>query len=101
MRNPNVIAKVISSKYFDFTNGSFNSEDSSLPKGHIGRIYNDACDEGFIMKSEKTGKEVIFALYATILDSDGDITHWIFHPSFQDIQQNPLLADVSVTIWND
>lgn len=101
MKNANVIAKVISSKYFDYSKGSFSAEDSSLPEGRTSRIYNDACDEGFIMKSEKTGDEVIFFLANTLRDREGDVTHWLYKPSAQDIQRNARLSNVTVTVWND
>lgn len=43
-----------------------------------GRIFNDSVDEGFVMKSGKTGREVIFNLKKIERDADDDIMFWSF-----------------------
>lgn len=49
---------------------------------HSRRIWDDACDVGFELKSAKTGKSVIFALEKVDTDAEGDIGGWWFtgHP---------------------
>lgn len=68
-----------------------------------GRVWNDACDEGFIMLSPETGREVIFTLAETHHDQDSDVTDWIFKP-----YTHRMPADVkvhvermNVIVWND
>lgn len=61
--------------------GSLTSEASLLGRGQFwGRLYNDACDEGFEIHSPRTGNTVKFYLHETHRDPDGDVTHWIFKP---------------------
>ena len=59
-----IIAEKISTKYFhyDKKNKIFSTEHSDLPKffNFYSQIYNDACDSGFILVSEKTGNEALF-----------------------------------------
>lgn len=38
----------------------------------FGRVYDDACDEGFVLVSHKTGKEMTFGVYHQEYD-DGDL----------------------------
>lgn len=38
------------------------SEVSSLPEHLVSRVYNDACDMGFMVRSPKTGKVLLFTV---------------------------------------
>lgn len=54
----------VSSRFFSFhaSTNTFVTERSDLPNSfREGRVYDDACDEGFTMVSERTGREVVFA----------------------------------------
>ena len=100
----NIIADKISSKYFTYSaiHREFVIEASDLPRllDPVGRIYNDACDAGFIMVSERTGKEVIFTVSPCSTDREGDVTAWHFtaYPEFnKGIIDEPIIA----TILND
>lgn len=42
-------------------------------------IYDDACDIGFLMKSTKTGKEVLFVFSHESLDPEGEIVEFVFN----------------------
>lgn len=75
-------ARIASSRFtYDKATKSFIAEDSDFGgKGHpVGRVYDDACDEGFTIVSERTGKEVVFALHMVHKDADGDLTKWEYH----------------------
>lgn len=60
----------------------------------LGRIFDDACDEGFKIRSAKTGKTEIFVLTEILKDQEGDIQGWVFKALNRTL-------NVSVTIFND
>ncbi|CAB4143103.1 hypothetical protein UFOVP435_61 [uncultured Caudovirales phage] len=64
------------------------------------RIYDDACDAGFIMVSDKTGFVSVFELSWVEKDAD-DILAWHFAPSMQSVKVQPALSRWKVTIFND
>ena len=59
-----IIADKISTKFFSYDkeNKTFSTEASDLPKtfNPESQIYDDACDCGFTLVSEKTGTEALF-----------------------------------------
>jgi len=60
---------------------TFATEASTLVsrgQGFLGRIYDDACDIGFDIKSVRTGEKKLFYLAETHKDAEGDVTHWTF-----------------------
>ena len=80
MKMQNVIANEIKSDLFFYhkDDKSFSQEISSL-KGFnpLKQLWNDACDQGFVMKSERTGERVLF--YFTHTDMNGrEIAGWNF-----------------------
>lgn len=84
---------------------TFSQEISTL-QGNIplfdpfGRIYDDACDAGFSMKSARTGQVITF--YHSTTDTDeGDIAGWWFKVVPEQIRKHPNLADILVLIIND
>jgi hypothetical protein len=68
----------ISSSNFTFKNNTFIAEASDLRNFELGRVYDDACDAGFTIVSEKTGKHVVFAETDADVDSEGDFLAWNF-----------------------
>lgn len=81
-----IIGKKVSTALFhyDAETKCFSVEDSELQGDGIvellGRLYDDACDEGFVLVSQRTGKEVPMFL-ASIDTNDGDIAGWQFKPA--------------------
>lgn len=59
-----------------------------------GRVYDDACDEGFTIISARTGKEVVFALDQVDKDED-DILAWRFKCAI------PEFKHITAVIFND
>jgi hypothetical protein len=55
----------------------FVAEDSSLPRPS--RVWDDACDEGYTLVSERTGEELVIALEHVERSEDG-IAHWDYQP---------------------
>ena len=74
---------IINSKMFYFVKDEnmFIGEMSDFQNQNLfNQLYDDACDCGMVIKSNKTGKEVTFYLSETVYDSENCITHWTFLP---------------------
>lgn len=52
--------------------------EASDMRGCLGRIWDDAADYGFIMKSAMSGKEVIFTHNRDIEDAEGELQVEVF-----------------------
>ena len=105
MKKIPAIGNRIPSNMFDYStmNGSFSADISMLSHCRLNvldQLYHDACDEGFVMVSAKTGDEVDFYLDFTSREADGDIRFYIFKPSARAIEYNKKLAFVKVTVYN-
>jgi len=63
------------------------------------RIYDDACDIGFYLVSEKTGTKVLFCENELTYDNDGDLISFNFSSH---CYENPSYAmHLNVVIFND
>lgn len=75
-----IIGDRISTEKFswDASRRTFCAEASDL-RGfrHMGQVWNDAADAGFVMVSAATGREVVFTFSRTDTN-DGDIAGWWF-----------------------
>lgn len=90
----------IPSSLFSFKDNKFSAFASDLT-GHelMRQIYDDACDVGFAIKSDKSGQIVKFHHAETFRNADNDITHWTFNIT-PDHARNPELAKLSVVVFN-
>lgn len=82
---------------YDGKTGTFICEVSNLNgliRPYTTQIWDDACDEGFVLVSERTGAEVIVTNTGPARDKEGDITHWDFFPHRND-------SFKKVVIFND
>ena len=97
-----IIAREISTKHFIFKDGCFIGEASELPNSFnpLGPIYDDACDAGFYLVSEKTGEKLLFTFSHT--DGEEDVCGWNFkvNPTVF-VQNKPKLASLKLLIIND
>jgi hypothetical protein len=87
----------ISSEHLEYSGklASFLAEASDLgDKFKVGRVYDDACDEGFTIVSARTGKEAVFAL-DHLEENEGDICAWHF------VCVTPNLKHLKAVIFND
>lgn len=93
----------VSSRQFSYdkTQKSFVAEISSLGSNPFIQIYPDACDEGIVMESEKTGRSARFAVEDTLRSSEGEILYWKLVPTAETLRKNPRLAGHEITIFND
>jgi hypothetical protein len=86
----------INSSNFSFMNNTFSTFASDLgPDAKLGQVYDDACDLGFTIISEKTGKAAVFAEHGPAYDNEGDISHWRF------VCVTPGLTYLKAVIFND
>jgi len=67
----------------------------------LGQIYDDACDVGFEIKSEKTGNNVKFYMDQEFTDNEGDLQYWTFKPLEVEVNKTPALRGMVVTVFND
>ena len=77
-RNKNI--PVHSAKKFTWTGNRGVIEASSLAGGHA-RVWNDSIDVGFIVRSNRTGVELLFTNGGEEIDgeeSDGEVTGWVY-----------------------
>lgn len=104
MKKSNAIGHRASTKQFTYNKESktFVCDMSELQHGGInplGQLYGDACDQGFVLVSEKTGSEVAFYLHHTEREADGDLRYWLFkaaaHRAFE-----PATSELKVMIVN-
>jgi hypothetical protein len=96
-----IIGSKISSKHFTYDKeaNAMISDISSLGRGvAFSRLYDDACDEGFVMVSTKTWQGIAFYLDDEIRNIDGDVECWVFKPIKY---QEHLVTGMAVIIFND
>ena len=76
----------------------FTVEASDLTNGRerplFERMFNDASDVGFYIKSERTGKSEAFYLSDEKYSRDGDVDRWTFKPVNQAIH-------MEIIVYND
>ena len=81
----NLLAFRIETNMFNFHKDidTFTQEVSTLGDDTLRQmrrqLYDDACDEGFVLVSSKTGKEVRMYLHHIATSEDG-VTNWDFMP---------------------
>lgn len=63
------------------------------------RIFDDACDVGFAIRSTKTGVEKIFTLSKTLTSGPGQIDGWEFIEMGKGGRS--VLAPIKVIVYND
>ena len=85
----------LSSKQFSFRRNQFTAMISDFGRlFSLGQVYDDACDEGFTIISERTGKSAVFTLYQEIRHNE-EFCGWEFHCV------TPGLTHLKAVIFND
>lgn len=67
----------------------------------FGRVYDDACDEGLKIRSERSGVMATFVVARTECDSEGDLRYWLLLPSTETLRRQPQLRGWTVVVYND
>ena len=77
------------------------AEASDLQHFYLGRVYPDACDQGFRLVNAKTGNATDWVLTNTDIDAEGDARAWIFVPIRRSVRDNPAMFGWEIHIYND
>jgi len=78
-----ICSKYHSTRNFSYKDKCFVAEASdlgSITTPHDGRVYDDACDVGFILVSEVTGDSVLFVQDGVDMNGD-EIAGWRYKPT--------------------
>lgn len=91
------------SEMFTWSDGgrSASCEASDMGDRHLQRLYDDAMDVGFAMKSEKTGRVVKFYMDEIHKNDEQEVTHWTYKACHEDVRLNPEAMFIVVTVFND
>lgn len=97
----NLDSYAIPSSKFTFRENTFVAEASDMGPTFTTRcIYDDACDEGIAIRSERTNIVVIYYLSHTDV-KDGDIRYWEFKPISEHERKYPACRGTKVILFND
>jgi len=72
MKRPDFQVPVHDGKVFTWHEGAGCADASDLGRGYSARVWNDAADVGFFVKSHRTGAQKLF-VYAGALSHTGDV----------------------------
>ena len=82
----------------------FSQDVSSLTRGPsenvFHRLYEDACDQGITLISDKTANEATYFV-DSIDEVDGEIQGWNLLPTPETVRKLPRLKNTRVLIGND
>lgn len=99
--------KRLSTKDFHYDSDSkcFTAEISSLSNGRtravFDAVYDDACDEGFVLVLHKTGDEITFVIDEIDRGSEDDIAGWNLIPINRRSGLRDYTKDFTVFVIND
>lgn len=85
----------VSSDRFLYKDFVFTAEASDLNDISMGRVYDDACDIGFTIISQRTGRAAVFVKVGEAKDREGEVSAFIFDCV------TPHLRHLKVCLWND
>lgn len=79
MMKPDMSPPTHDGSKFTWRNGHGSCELSDFMPSHFsGRVWSDAADVGFYIRSHKTGASKLFLFREEHKDGEGDVTHWVF-----------------------
>lgn len=76
------------------------TEASSLGPDWLQRVYPDACDIGFVVKT-KRGNAIQYVASEREKDPEGDVVAWTLRPSPEAVRAVPACRGTSVVVLND
>jgi len=83
------------------TNKTLVCEASDMGNRHLQRLYDDACDVGFIVKSDTTGSLVTYYMSNVLKDAEEEILGWEYRPTVESIHSVPSCVNIKVVVFND
>jgi hypothetical protein len=87
--------------HWDAESRVLSAEISDLNNPRFQRIYDDACDVGLAVRSDRTGETVSFYVAQEHKDREGDVQSWVLEPIPEHIRKNPCLMPLRIRLWND
>lgn len=86
-------------KKFTWTAGSFAGSTCASDLGSRvgGAVWDDSCDWGFIVQSERTGNKVLFTFDREIKDNEGEHIATIY----KEHNCGSRVAPIVITVFND
>ena len=82
-----VVGNEVSSEHFTYSTESKTFSAFASELGGVtlhGRLFDDACDQGFVMRSSKTGKRLPFYYEGEVRDGGGELVGWRFKSYHRD-----------------
>lgn len=67
--------------HYDAATGTFMADASDLSDLRLGRVYDDACDEGLTLVSATTGTELVYAVHQEHRDREGELLFTELRPA--------------------
>lgn len=91
------------SSFFTWSQGVAHAEASDMENRHLQPLYDDACDVGFAIKSDKTGEVVTYVMERPVYDEgeDHELLEWRYVPTNESIRKVPACANSKAVIYND
>jgi hypothetical protein len=76
---------------------------SSMDNRSLERIYDDACDVGFAVKSESTGAVVVYVMSSPLFHGEGEdreLAGWNYEPADFSVRKHPECAGTKAIVFN-
>jgi hypothetical protein len=87
--------------HYDKERKKFVAEASTLGNPTFSKLYNDACDIGFLLESARTGTVVMYVVVQEKRDREDDIEYWKLVPTQEAIRRVPGAEATSIIVFND
>ena len=87
--------------HYDPTDRTFSQAASSLGDNIFHRVYQDACDRGITLVSDKTGQSVDYAVVSEDRNRDGEIEGWWLVPTREALRKCRSACNTKILIIND
>lgn len=92
------------SKMFTMSGTTLVAEASDMGNRHLQPLYDDACDVGFAVRSERTGKVVTFVMQAPFYKGEGEdreLSGWHYVPTSESFRNVPECQGMEAKVFND
>ena len=95
-----------SSKQFryDAADKTLSAFASDMENRHLERLYDDACDVGFAVKSDNTGNVIVYVMTSPIYHGEGEdreIGGWCYTATSDSIRKHPECIGTKAIVFND
>lgn len=91
----------VPSRHFTRLAGVLVAEASDLGREPFGRVYDDACDAGLTIVSERTGREVVFYVEREVRDAERELLYHVLLPTPESVRRVGCSPSLTVHVFND